>query len=158
MNDHNNSNFQFLEFRLVCGLGRTPQIFVIASLFTLMTFGYYFEVQTTGRMAGYSPGVSLLFVPIYEEIIFRGVFLKYFEKFYNWKIAILMVSLLFGLWHLKNIFWLDAYVLSKQIAYTALIFSPIMCLITIKTRTVWPAVALHFLNNFPYKAWLSHLT
>ena len=48
--------------------------------------------------------------------------------------------------------------LSNQILYTALIFSPITAWITIKTRTVWPAVILHYLNNFPYEAWTTFIT
>ena len=55
-------------------------------------------------MDGYAPSTSLLFVPIYEELLFRGVVLKYFESSYGWGRAILFTSALFGLWHLKNIF------------------------------------------------------
>lgn len=65
----------------------------------------------------------------------------------NWKKAIALTSVLFALWHLKNIFFLPPGALLYQMAYTGLIVSPVLSYITLKTRTVWPAVILHYLNN-----------
>ncbi len=131
---------------------------LVTTLYATMTVGYYFMVQQTGKMDGYSPSVSMLFVPIYEELIFRGVLLKFFEKHYQKIRAVLVVSILFGLWHLKNIFWLDLSSLIQQIGYTSLIFSPITCWVTLKTRSVWPAVIIHYVNNFPIDAWVQQFT
>jgi membrane protease YdiL (CAAX protease family) len=150
------SAFEFFQFKKIFGIGQGIQIIAIACLFLLMTFGYYFSVQATGKMDGYSPGVSLLFVPIYEELIFRGLLLRFFEKHYGIICAIVFASVLFGLWHVKNIFWLQPDALTQQVLYTALFFSPITCWITYKTRSVWPAVMIHYLNNFPLDAWLNH--
>ena len=122
-----------------------------------MTIGYYFQVKATGKMDGYAPGVTLLFVPLYEELIFRGLLLKFFEKHYGMVKGIVFVSALFGLWHLKNIFWLEPSALQSQIVFTALIFSPITCWVTLKTRSVWPAVVIHYLNNFPIQAWIESI-
>lgn len=152
-----NNVFEFFQFQKIYFLSPGFQISFISLLYVITTLGYNFAVQSTGKMDGYSPGVSLLFVPIYEELIFRGVGLKYFEDHYGKIRAIIFTSILFGLWHLKNIFWLSPEQLQSQIIYTALVFSPITCLVTLKFRSLWPAVILHFLNNFPVEEWLRYM-
>jgi membrane protease YdiL (CAAX protease family) len=72
------------------------------------------------------------------------------EIAYGPVIAVAISSLFFGLWHLKNIFWLTEYNLIHQMLYTGLIFGPITAVLALKTRTVWPGVILHYLNNFPF--------
>lgn len=148
--------FEFFQFKTFFRVTPLAQIAVIAALYLLTTVGCYFEAGSTGKMYGYPVGVSMLFVPIYEELIFRGVLLKFFESLYGKLGAIALASVLFGLWHLKNIFWLDLQALGNQIAFTALVFGPIMAWITLRTRTLWPAVVLHYLNNFPIEPWLNH--
>lgn len=145
--------FEYLQLQRTLGLSPLVQTLLIAALFALTTLGYFFEVKAFGKMAGYSANVTLLFVPIYEEILFRGILLKAFEKLWGWVAALVLSSILFGLWHLKNIFWLTPNELGIQIAYTAFIFGPIACLITVKTKSVWPAVILHYLHNFPLRGW-----
>lgn len=154
MQDRN--SFEFFQLKELLRITPIVQITIITILYVLTTIGCYFEASTTGKMYGYPIGVSMLFVPIYEELIFRGILLKVFESRYGILKAIILTSTLFGLWHLKNIFWLDFSVLSHQIAFTALIFGPITAWITIKTRTLWPAVILHYLNNFPLDPWINH--
>lgn len=123
------------------------QIFIVVSLFTIYTFIAYTTYQNTGTMFGYPLGVSILFVPIYEEIIFRGFILFGLMKYYSWKKAIIISSLLFGLWHLKNIFFISQSELIYQMIYTAFIFGPIVAYITLKSKNIWLAVILHYLNN-----------
>lgn len=151
MSDENSADvFEYFRPRKVLGISGDLQLAIVALLYGLITWMYFLEYKETGKVAGYNPGVSLLFVPIYEEMIFRGIFLKYFKTQYGNLQSILIVSILFGLWHFKNIFWLSSDALISQIAYTSLIFSPILAWITIKTRSIWPAVILHYLNNIPW--------
>jgi membrane protease YdiL (CAAX protease family) len=151
------SVFEYFDLQPVFGISAFSQVIIISALFILTTIGYFFQFKATGSMDGYPPSVSILFVPIYEEFIFRGLLLKYFENLYGSIRAVLLVSFLFGLWHLKNILWLDINALSSQILYTMLIFSPIACWITIKTRSLWPMVILHYINNFPADSWMVFL-
>jgi uncharacterized protein len=146
-----NSAFEFFEFRTFLGIPALLQITLIAILYIAMTFGYFFSVKATGKMDGYPGSVSLLFVPIYEEAIFRGIVLRFFEKQYGFWSAIVLSSALFAIWHLKNIFWLEPAQLIHQMVYTGLVFGPITAFITLKLRTIWPSVAIHYLNNMPYK-------
>ena len=96
---------------------------------------------------GYAPDVWILFVPITEEILFRGLILGALEITYGPVRAVVISSLFFGLWHLKNVFWLTHYQLIHQMLYTGLIFGPINAVLALKTRTIWPGVILHYLNN-----------
>jgi len=144
-----NNIFEFFQFKKFGKINPAVQITVIAALYVGTVLFYYKQFKLTGKMDGYTPGVSLLFVPIYEELIFRGVLLKFLEKYYGRVVAVAGSSVLFGLWHLKNIFWLSHPDLIHQILFTTAIFGPIMALLTLKTRSLWPAVILHYLNNFP---------
>lgn len=137
----------FLHFRTVFGITLGWQIFVISLLFTLLTVAGYQQYQDTGLMFGYPLSVSILFVPIYEELIFRGILLTELLNHYSEKKSILISSLLFALWHIKNIFWLSPTALLVQIAFAGLVFGPLAAYVTIKMKTVWPAVILHYLNN-----------
>lgn len=147
--------FEYFDLRPVYRLSATNQIIILTVLYVLTVVGYFFMVKRTGRMDGYGPSVSLLFVPIYEELLFRGLLLNYFRRHYRVVSAIIAVSVLFGLWHLKNIFWLDHQTLLRQIIYTTFFFSPLVCWLTLKTRNVWIAVMIHYLNNFPWEGWRS---
>lgn len=150
------SVFEYVIPKPILGIPKEVILTIAVVLYALMTVGYYLQVKATGKMDGYSPGVSLLFVPFYEEFLFRGILLKYFRQLYKPVMAVVVVSVLFGLWHLKNIFWLSSGALAEQILYTTLVFGPIMGVITLKARSIWPAVILHYLNNFPYSAWISY--
>jgi len=143
------NQFEFFQFKKIGPLGRGSQLLLLVFLYLGTIAGYWFQVKKTGKMDGYEPGVSIMFVAFYEEFIFRGWALKFFEQYYGKVRAIVFTSFLFGIWHLKNFFWLSEPALVHQILYTSLIFSPVLCWITLKTRTLWPAVILHFLNNFP---------
>ena len=138
---------EFFAFRRLGPLSVRFQIVTIILLYIIITLLYYAQYKTTGLMAGYPPSVSLLFVPIYEELLFRGVLLGYLKKHLPPIKAGAAVSVLFGLWHLKNIFWIDGRAVARQIFYTSLVFSPILCWLTLRTRTLWPGVILHYLNN-----------
>ena len=141
--------FEFFQFKRLGPLTREIQLLIIVILYIGTITGYWLQVQKTGKMDGYAPGVSILFVAFYEEFLFRGLTLKFFESHYRKWISITVTSFLFGIWHLKNIFWLDSSALLKQVLYTSLLFSPILSWITLRTRTLWPAVILHFINNPP---------
>lgn len=122
------------------------QIVLISGLFALTTILGFLEYQRTGELFGYPLAISILFVPIYEELIFRGFILRGLSRMYSLKAAIIGSSLLFGLWHLKNIFYLTPPRLAYQMAY-AVVLGLILAYVTVRTKTVWIAVILHYLNN-----------
>jgi membrane protease YdiL (CAAX protease family) len=107
----------------------------------------YIEFQNTGLLFGLPLKPILVLAPIYEELIFRGFILGAFMKVFSWKKAVIYSSLLFGLWHLKNIFYYEPQQVLTQVLYTGLFLGPILAGLTIKFKSIWPAVIVHYLNN-----------
>ncbi len=89
----------------------------------------------------------ILFAPIYEEVIFRGWILGNLKKRFSVKWAIGISSVVFGLWHLKNLFYFDAPDVVYQMVYAGLLLGPVFGYIAVKTKTIWPGVILHYLNS-----------
>jgi hypothetical protein len=141
--------FELLHFRRFGPIGPALQMTTVAGLYVATTLLLARGVRLTGKMMGYDPDVWILFVPITEEILFRGLILGALEIAYGPVRAVVISSLVFSLWHLKNIFWLTEYNLIHQMLYTGLVFGPISAVLALKTRTIWPGVILHYLNNFP---------
>jgi len=139
--------WHFFQWRRVGWLTPGVQAMIIVVLYLATVAWCYGEYRTKGTFFGYPPSVSILFVPIYEEMIFRGFLTEYLHHRMSSTSTIVLVSLLFGLWHLKNIFFLPLSKVLYQIAYVTLIFSPVVTYMTLKLRTIWPAVIVHYLNN-----------
>ncbi|MEH6892141.1 CPBP family intramembrane glutamic endopeptidase [Bacillus sp. JJ864] len=76
---------------------------------------------------------ACIFAPIMEEAIFRGFFLN--RMAYKWgvKRAIIISSLIFGFGHVDVI--------------GAFLFGVVMCLLYIKTKSLWTNMIVHALNN-----------
>lgn len=121
------------------------QISIVVFLYVLTVLWYKYEADMTGVVAGVYPlSQHLFFVPIYEEIIFRGVFFSYFLKHNKPFIAIIFVSVLFALWHFKNIILHDPI---YQMLFTGLLISPVLCFVTLRTRSILLAIILHYCWN-----------
>ena len=139
--------FELLHFRRFGPVGPAWQMTIVAALYIATTLFLAREFRLTGKMMGYGPDVWILFVPITEEILFRGLILGALEIAYGPVRAVLLSSLFFSLWHLKNVFWLTDGQLIHQMLYTGLIFGPVTAILALKTRTIWPGVILHYVNN-----------
>ena len=74
--------------------------------------------------------------PIVEEAIFRGFLLPALNKVMRLPFAIVVVSLLFAVLHPPLVTMLAIGV-----------FSVILCLVYIKTGSIWPAIILHAIQN-----------
>jgi membrane protease YdiL (CAAX protease family) len=146
---------ELLQFRRLGFLTPAVQIVTVAALYGATTLVFARGFRLTGKMLGHDPDVWILFVPITEEILFRGFILGALEIAYGpWR-AIVFSSLLFGLWHLKNTFWMTDYGLLHQMVYTTFLFGPVTAYLALRLRTIWIGVILHYLNNFPTALLLS---
>jgi len=124
------------------------QIALIAILFGIAVVQQYGPSRKTGKMYSVYPvSASPLLAPIFEEIIFRGIILTALLGLYSIPASIIVSSLLFGLWHLKNIFWEGKKGVIRQMAYAGLVIGPILAILTVWTGTIWLAVIVHYLNN-----------
>lgn len=127
--------------------GVSAQIVTVVLLFIAYTILAYLEYEKTGTIFGLPFRAGILFVPIFEEVIFRGIILVGLTRFYSIKNSIIISSLLFGLWHFKNIFVMPMNDVVSQMVYAGLLFGPVVAYITLKTKSIWPGVMLHYLNN-----------
>lgn len=138
----------FFTLQSVNFLSPGIQIFLIAALFSLTVLYQYWSSKKTGKMYSVYPvAVSPLLAPIYEEVIFRGFVLAALLSIYSLTTAVIVSSLLFGLWHLKNIFWEGKVGVIKQMAYAGFVIGPILAILTVWSGTIWLAVIVHYLNN-----------
>lgn len=79
----------------------------------------------------------VLLGPITEELLFRGLVLRFFLRTGHTALAILLSSLLFGLWHMEPV----------QVVYTFFIGLG-LAQITVHTGSLRGAILVHILNNF----------
>ena len=140
----------YLKFKKIWILTPFFQVILMVLFFISIAILGKFCIMKTGLLFGKPNSFYLetLVAPIYEEIIFRGILLGLFLKQFSLFKSIVLTSILFGIWHLKNIFFVDIEELTRQIIYTGLIYSPVMCFLTYKTKTIWIASIIHYLNNF----------
>jgi membrane protease YdiL (CAAX protease family) len=139
------------ELRRVGGVPARLQLALVVGLFVatvLLTHAEYRAKGTSFGVAG--PAFNALVSPIYEELVFRGWILGRLARHRGPLLAILVSSALFGILHLRNIFWLDAETLLRVMVYTGAVLSPVLAYVTLRCRSVWPAVILHYANNLAY--------
>jgi sodium transport system permease protein len=83
--------------------------------------------------------VFALMPAITEELAFRGYILTGLERTYSKGAAIVLSALLFGFLHvLLSLF---------QQLFGATLLGLVLGLIAIRTRSLWPGVLFHFINN-----------
>ena len=91
-----------------------------------------------------------------EEGVFRGLFLKLAEKKYNFLIAVIISSVLFGLWHLIAPIrsYIDGerslggmFAMMIMLFFTTGITGAKFCLLTKITGSLWLPMTDHFINN-----------
>ena len=123
-------------------------LFVCAIYFVLKYFSYLsiisFDSPLFGDFSSIGITVSLLYFltivilsPIIEEILFRGIFLRRFNRgLNNLTLAILITSTLFGLCH------------NFGGILGAILFGICVSILYIKSRNILVPIFAHFLNNF----------
>lgn len=79
----------------------------------------------------------VVIAPIAEEILFRGYLFGKLRKVAPLWIAILITSALFGLVHFAWNVGIDTFALSIM-----------LCLVTVWSKSIWPAIMIHMAKNF----------
>ncbi|MDA1740923.1 type II CAAX endopeptidase family protein [Bacillus cereus] len=80
---------------------------------------------------------SGIFAPIFEELVCRGILLRFFEEKFTFWIAVILSSLIFGI----------AHVYSVGVMFSAFVTGIFACLLYKQTKSIIPAVLLHILTN-----------
>ncbi len=89
--------------------------------------------------------VSTVGAPIMEEVLFRGFILNSIHV--EVRLTIILSSVLFGLYHLKNYFIKSQRSLVIQIMYATFIVGPLFAWITLQTSSIFLVIILHSINN-----------
>lgn len=79
---------------------------------------------------------STVVAPIFEEIFFRGFLFKGFRQKYGWKIALVVSSLIFSLFHGQIATLIPTFLLGSLFAY-----------IYHRTESIFPSIIMHFMVN-----------
>lgn len=139
----------FLLIKQVWILSPLTQIIIMVILYIVTGLIQVPFYKKTGKLFyNYPPNSFLIFAPIYEEVIFRGIFLATFIQLYGIVWAVILQSVLFGIWHLRSLLFMASKRVAIQVLYTGIILGPLFAIITLWSGTIWVAVILHFLNNF----------
>lgn len=94
---------------------------------------------TTNPLAMFLP--VAIFIPIIEEILFRGVILEFFEKRWGMIMGVIASSLLFGLMHVPSI---------SSMVFLPIYFSlgAVLAFIYLKTnKNIMVPIVAHIINN-----------
>lgn len=139
------------DFKRAGGLPVWLQALAVVACYAASIFFTKAEYDRTGTVFGFpGPAFFVLFAPIVEELVFRGFALGQLVRHTSNARAIALSSLLFGFYHLRNAFWLEPAVLASQMAHAGLVLGPLLAYLTLRFRTVWPAVLLHYANNLAF--------
>ncbi len=79
---------------------------------------------------------AVIFAPILEEILLRGIILDGFLKRYSPTKAIVWSAVIFGVMHLNPVQAVGAFVLGIALGW-----------LYYRTKSLWPCIFLHFVNN-----------
>ena len=120
-------------------LGYLNSLLPVPEFFTDLQLGQYEMIQqfltTEGILLFGLLNVAL--VPaVCEEVLFRGYVLRSFEKSWGIIAAVVVSSLVFGMFHIQ---------LGNLIPLATL--GAVLALMTWLSGSIWPAVVAHFLNN-----------
>ncbi len=121
-----------------------PFVYMIG-MFVLTVMGIQRATQQD-NLPFYIGGIKAAFM---EEILFRGVIYGLlFALSHNVLTSLVISSLLFGLWHLKNIPWSGPKRAIPQALYTGFIAGPVFCLLAVVTGDIYLAILAHFVHNY----------
>lgn len=126
-----------LSIGLLLGFGLYSLCVAIA-----MALGLY-RIEGLDSWANLFPSGAALSVPVFEELVFRGLVFRILEEKLGSWLALAGSSLVFGLVHLSN---QDESLIG--IASIALVFGPLLAAPMMITRRLWMGIGLHMAWNY----------
>lgn len=92
--------------------------------------------------------MHLFFAPVYEELLFRLLILIPLIHLLGFWASLIISSVLFGLWHIRNIKYQPYTVTVYQCLYTGIVLGPLLGYVTIGLSSIYLAILVHALNNY----------
>lgn len=123
---------------IILGIGVTILLLFLSGILMRLIPGYS-EVAnqlSTARESIIQLIITIVLIPIYEEIFYRGIIFGYLRKNFNMVLAILFQSLIFGLMHLNLV----------QGIYT-FILGIVLALVYIYTDSILGNITVHIIFN-----------
>jgi membrane protease YdiL (CAAX protease family) len=141
-----------LTRNIILGIGCSI-IFFISTYITANIFGtYIFDLDVIFGVPSLSPlrigwlyFVIMLIPGIWEEVSFRGVITTLHLRKYSDITSLILVSVLFGLFHLINLLSLQPIIPTIIQVLYATILGILFGYLFIKTRSLIPSIILHYL-------------
>ncbi len=110
---------------------------VIEPLLNLFPARYFDDIARAVGSGGWAIVVSVIVAPVLEELIFRGLILRWLSRRWRPFWAVLVSALAFGLVHLPNL----PQVVNATVMGVVLGYIYVLC------RSVWPVIIIHAVNN-----------
>jgi len=114
-------------------------LFILLSIETFSVQNFFPKTPKLDHM------IASILAPLAEEVMFRGLLINLINDTSINKIII--SSLFFGLYHIKNIFLIAPFSLMYQILYASFIFGPALAWIKLSTNSLFICIVLHSVNN-----------
>lgn len=122
----------------------TTSVFLIIMTFILILLG----IRPAMKKKILFFYISGTFAAFMEEILYRGVIMGLSTAlWHNLWISLVISSIGFGSWHLKNYYWLGKRNTIIQFLYTTFIYGPLFGLMTILTGDIYLSVFAHYVTN-----------
>lgn len=141
-----------IELIMLAAMGKSPSLHLYVTGYSVdgnmgnQTGFWFFVLCIVGNIINV----------VMEEGVFRGLFLKMAEKKYNFLIAAILSSVLFGFWHLVAPLrsYIDGerslggmFMMMLMLFFTTGVTGAKFCLLTKITGSVWMSMTDHFINN-----------
>jgi len=135
--------------RLLWGAGLIVGFFMVSPVISFLFMGASFDKLWT--MTGVSWAqlvIGMVFIAVAEELLFRGFVLQHLRLWHPFQRANLITALLFLLIHWPGWLYMQgAHWGLVQQSVSVFVLGWLFGLLMEKTQSLWPPVALHFLNN-----------
>ena len=97
------------------------------------------------KISKINQSITIIFAPLAEEVLFRGLLINLIPGFLLSKIII--SSFLFGVYHIKNYYLKNSFSLVYQILYAAFFIGPILAWVKLSTNSLFLCIIFHSINN-----------
>ena len=122
----------------ILGIGVTILLLFLTGILTLLIPSYKETVKlmATARQSILQLIITIILIPIYEEIFYRGIIFGYLRKNFNIIIAIILQAFIFGFMHMNLVQGIYAF-----------IFGVVLALVYIYTESIIGNILLHMIFN-----------
>lgn len=91
--------------------------------------------------------LEAIYAIVLEEILFRGIILLLLLNIFSPFISVIIGSVLYGLWELRNVSYQTKNQTIWRMLYNTLIFGPAASSISILSGHLWIVMVFHYLHN-----------